>query len=304
MFKIPTHDEIEKSEDVLNTVSKVNDFKIKNFIKRKCDSSFSDAKIFDIQTEPKKIKITDSSFMEFSKDVFNNHNESTDNKVALPRYSYKSDMPLSNSSSMNHLIISSRQKGNPVLKHLINIQWMYSDTLMPDFCMSKNSCAYYISLKYHLLNPTYVHSCIKNLGRAYDLRILLVICDIKETKHCIKELEKMCITSKITFILCWSHEEIAFYLEIFKIYETKSAEFLMDKNTHPSSKDNQFINKYADFLSSIKSINKNDTSTLRQTFGSLKKLSGVIKDDLNLCPGIGFLKVNKLFETFHTPFKL
>ena len=99
-------------------------------------------------------------------------------------------------------------KGNPILKHIRNVQWKYSETLVPDYCMSRNSCAFFLSMKYHLLNPTYIHQRIKELGRAYDLRVLLVHVDVKEPKHCIKELEKISIYSNLTMILCWTPEEV------------------------------------------------------------------------------------------------
>lgn len=86
-------------------------------------------------------------------------------------------------------------------------------------------------MKYHLLNPTYIHKRIKELGRAYDVRILLCLVDVKEPHHCIKELEKISIFANLTMILCWSNEEVARYLETYKAYEYKSAEAIMEKAT-------------------------------------------------------------------------
>lgn len=111
-------------------------------------------------------------------------------------------------SSSGALLVNSKQKGNPILKHVRNVQWKYSDTLVPDYCMSRNSCAFFLSMKYHLLNPTYIHQRVKELGKAYDLRVLLVQVDVKEPRHCIKELEKIAIYSNLTMILCWTPEEV------------------------------------------------------------------------------------------------
>lgn len=208
-------------------------------------------------------------------------------------------------------MISSRQKGNPLIKHLQNVQWAYSDTLVPDYSMTRNSCAYYLSLKYHLLNPTYIHTTLKTLGRAYELRVLLAICDIKDPKHCVKEIEKICIYYNMTLILCWSNEEAAHYLETYKIYEFKGADMIMEKsdlaahaNNNRTTAQTQFVSSFSDFLCSIKSINKTDTSTLRQTFGSIKQISESSKEELNLCPGLGSLKANRIYDIFRTPFKI
>lgn len=223
----------------------------------------------------------------------------------------------SNYGSGGALIVNSKQKGNPILKHIRNVQWKYSDTLVPDFCMSRNSCAFYLSMKYHLLNPTYVHQRVKELGRAYDLRILLAHVDVKEPRHCIKELEKISIYSNLTLILCWTPEEVGRYLETYKAYEFKSADLIMEKSTNvidertsyqkqpaASSADAIFLNNFTDFLCQIKSINKTDASTLRKTFGSIKEISSASKEELNLCPGLGPLKVDRLFSIFRTPFLL
>jgi DNA excision repair protein ERCC-1 len=237
-----------------------------------------------------------------------------------PQQQSNSTAPIA-SSKISALVVNSRQKGNPMLKHLTNVPWVYSETLIPDYCMSRTSCAYYLSMKYHLLNPTYIHTCLRTLGRAYDLRVLLVIVDIKDPKHCIKEIEKICILSNLTMIMCWSNEEAAHYLETYKMYEFKSAEAIMEKSTNQQQSEysshiynnkgtnepnsnNDFVNNYTDFLCAIKSINKTDASTLRQTFGSIKNLSNASKEELNLVPGFGPLKVNKFHDIFHTPFLL
>ena len=212
------------------------------------------------------------------------------------------------------LIVNSNQRGNLVLKHIRNVQWKFCDQITPDYQMSRLMCAYFLSMKYHLLNPTYLHKRVKELGRAYNLRVLLALVDVKEPRHCIKELEKISIFSNLTLILCWSNEEVARYLETFKAYEFKSAEAIMEKATQPTGGLNQqtgnaglaseasFISSITDFYTGIKSVNKTDASILRQTFGSVKQLSLTSKDELNLCPGLGPLKINRIHEIFRIPF--
>jgi DNA repair protein Rad10 len=111
-----------------------------------------------------------------------------------------------NSSGANALLVNSKQRGNPILKHIRNVPWRFVDTLVPDYSMGRNNCALYLSMKYHFLNHEYIHERLRELGRAYELRVLLVLVDIKETKHCLKELEKICILANLTLILTWSYE--------------------------------------------------------------------------------------------------
>lgn len=71
---------------------------------------------------------------------------------------------------------------------------------MPDFQLGRTTCALYLrcvavqllrrpdvdvdledSLKYHRLHPEYIHQRIQKLGNAYNLRILLLMCDVVRT---------------------------------------------------------------------------------------------------------------------------
>lgn len=67
------------------------------------------------------------------------------------------------SGSGGPMIVNSKQRGNPVLKNIRNVQWNFSDSLTPDYCMTRSSCALYITMKYHLLNPTYIHQRIRGI---------------------------------------------------------------------------------------------------------------------------------------------
>ncbi len=46
----------------------------------------------------------------------------------------------------------------------------------------------------------YIHKRVKEIGRAYEVRVLLCLVDVKEPHHCIKELEKISIFSNLTMI--------------------------------------------------------------------------------------------------------
>jgi len=59
------------------------------------------------------------------------------------------------------------------LKFITNILWEYSN-IVPDYVMGKTTCALFLSIRYHQLNPDYIHERLKSLGTAYNLRVLLV----------------------------------------------------------------------------------------------------------------------------------
>lgn len=51
--------------------------------------------------------------------------------------------------------------------------WEYAD-IVPDYQMGAQTCALFLSLRYHNLNPDYIHARLKLLKDMYRLRVLLV----------------------------------------------------------------------------------------------------------------------------------
>ncbi|XP_021370970.1 DNA excision repair protein ERCC-1-like isoform X1 [Mizuhopecten yessoensis] len=198
-------------------------------------------------------------------------------------------------STSNALIVNPRQRGNPILKSVRNVAWEFGD-IVPDYVMGLSTCALYLSLRYHQLNPNYIHDRLKQLGRAYDLRIMLVQVDIKEPHHYLKELAKICILADCTLMLAFTTEEAGRYLETYKVYEFKPPDAIMEKTDH------DFVSKFTDCLTSVKSVNKTDAVTLMSTFKTLEGVMEASKEDLSLCPGFGPQKAKRLYDVFQEPF--
>jgi len=55
-------------------------------------------------------------------------------------------------------------------------------------------------------------------------------------------------------------------------------------------------------LTTIRSINRTDATTLLTTFGSLEKILRATPEMLGLCPGLGPQKANRLHKVLHQPF--
>ena len=47
----------------------------------------------------------------------------------------------------NAIMVSKRQEGNPVLKHIRNVRWQYAD-IVPDYQMGQQTCALFLSLRW------------------------------------------------------------------------------------------------------------------------------------------------------------
>ncbi|KAG8696745.1 ssDNA endonuclease and repair protein rad10 [Ceratobasidium sp. 394] len=103
----------------------------------------------------------------------------------------------------SNIIVSTRQKGNPVLDH-VKQSWEYGD-IVADYQVGATTGVLYLSLKYHHLHPQYIPDRFEKLGRSYDLRILLILCDVTEHQNSIKELTKACLLNQMTVMIAWSY---------------------------------------------------------------------------------------------------
>ncbi|CAF3816638.1 unnamed protein product [Rotaria sp. Silwood1] len=208
----------------------------------------------------------------------------------------------SSSSSSSSLLVHSRQRGNPLLKHIRQVKWEYSDMILggADYSMSRSSCALYLSLRYHQLNPNYIYERLKSNKLPYQLKILLVQCDINESSQSLKELARLSIIYDLTLLVSWNDEESAKYLETYKIMEGKSAENLMDLQQYQST---DYLTKFIDMITQVKSVNKTDGQTLLHAFNSLDKILNSSNEQLCVCPGLGTLKAQRLYQAFNQPFK-
>lgn len=77
----------------------------------------------------------------------------------------------------NCVLVSNKQRGNPLLKSIGEVPYEFED-IVPDYQVGETTCVLFLSLKYHNLNPDYIHGRLKKLGHMFELRILLVEVDI------------------------------------------------------------------------------------------------------------------------------
>lgn len=197
--------------------------------------------------------------------------------------------------SGSSIIVSPRQRGNPILKFVRSVPWEFGD-VVPDYVLGQTTCALFLSLRYHNLNPNYIHDRLKLLGQSFTLRVLLVQVDVKDPHHALRELARICIMADCTLILAWSPEEAGRYLETYKSYEKKPADILKEQV------EKNYLSKVTDCLTTVKSINKTDAITLLSTFSSVEKIISASKEDLVLCPGLGPQKARRLYDVLHKPF--
>lgn len=195
------------------------------------------------------------------------------------------------------ILVSTRQKGNPILNHVKSMPWEYSD-IPCDYVVGATTCALFLSLKYHRLHPEYIYSRIRQLGKLYSLRILLTMVDINNHEEALKELSKTSMINNLTLILCWSSQEAGRYLELFKSYEHASSASIRAHRAET------YQESLTEFVTTPRTINKTDAASLISNFGSLRAAVNAQPEELALVPGWGEKKVRAWSTTVREPFRV
>ncbi|KAJ4855499.1 binding domain of DNA repair protein ercc1 (rad10/Swi10) domain-containing protein [Trichoderma breve] len=194
------------------------------------------------------------------------------------------------------ILVSPRQRGNPLLTSIRSIPWEYSD-IPADYVLGLTTCALFLSLKYHRLHPEYIYTRIRNLQGKYNLRILLTLVDIPNHEDSLRELSKTSVVNNVTVILCWSAAEAARYLELYKSYE--NANFSAIRGQQSSN----YADKLVEFVTVPRSLNKSDAVALVANFGSLKNAINAEPEQLSMISGWGGAKVKRWTSAVEEPFR-
>eukprot|EP00879_Flechtneria_rotunda_P020706 GHRR01021792.1.p1 GENE.GHRR01021792.1~~GHRR01021792.1.p1 ORF type:complete len:139 (+),score=44.23 GHRR01021792.1:50-466(+) len=105
----------------------------------------------------------------------------------------------------NTVLVSQRQQGNPVLKHIRTVRWTFAD-VVPDYICGSNTAILFLSLRYHLLQPEYVLHRLKAVQRGHRLTILLLLVDVDEVVKPLQELHRAAMGADAVLICAWSNE--------------------------------------------------------------------------------------------------
>lgn len=113
----------------------------------------------------------------------------------------------------------------------------------------------------------------------------------------IQELNRIAFNQNFTLILASSNAECARYLETYKSYENKSSASIQERE------ETEFLPRLTKVLTSVRSINRTDVTTLLDVFGNFSNICNASEQQLILCPGIGEKKVKRLFQALNQPFE-
>ena len=205
---------------------------------------------------------------------------------AGPKVVQPTPQAIASRSGASSILVSPRQKGNPILTNLRSFAWEYSD-IPADYVLGLTTCALFLSLKYHRLHPEYIYNRIKGLAGKYNLRILLTMVDIGNHEDSLKELSKTSLVNNVTVILCWSAAEAARYLELYKSYEHANAGAIR------GTESKGYAEKMVEFVTVPRSINKTDAVSLVSAFGSIRAAVNARPEEIAVVGGWGEKKVRR-----------
>jgi DNA repair protein Rad10 len=221
--------------------------------------------------------------------------------VAPPSNAPKVQQPkpqaLPSRSGPSSILVSPRQKGNPILNNVRSVAWEYSD-IPADYVVGATTCALFLSLKYHRLHPEYIYNRIRDLKGQYNLRILLTMVDIESHEEPLKELSKTSLVNNVTVMLCWSAQEAGRYLELFKTFENAAPASIRGQQSSTYSE------KMVDFITVPRSINKTDAVGLVSNFGSIRTAINAGPEEIGLIAGWGDKKVQRWANAVREPFRV
>ncbi|KAI6119879.1 restriction endonuclease type II-like protein [Pisolithus croceorrhizus] len=207
----------------------------------------------------------------------------------------KTKPPVVQPGAGNNIIINPNQRLNPILEHIRHVGKEFGD-IVPDYHVGRTTCILFLSLKYHRLHPEYIHTRIAKLGGSYNLRILLIMCDVTEHQELIRELTKVCLINSLTIIVAWSNEEAGQYIATFKQFEHKPPDLIKERI------DKDYDSIFRTALTSINKVNRTDVATLRTSLGTFADIAKASSDHLQNLPGFGQVKVKRIKEAFEKPF--
>lgn len=114
------------------------------------------------------------------------------------------------------VLVNKTQRENPLLNHLRNTSWRYSnpapgDKVFYDYLIRARSVLF-LTLTYHRLYPDYLERRMQPLQKGND-GILLFIIDDSNSEEPIAEITKRCMFGGFTLLLAFNFEQAARYIE-------------------------------------------------------------------------------------------
>ncbi|GMT00398.1 hypothetical protein PENTCL1PPCAC_22572, partial [Pristionchus entomophagus] len=206
-----------------------------------------------------------------------------------------------NHSSSGVVINRKRQQGNPLLQYIRVVRYEWGEVPC-DIEVDSTIGIVFLALAYHKLHNQYIHTRLtgKNENK-YATKILLVVDNVTESRHSLRELSLLCFRMGWTLIVSKGIEEAAEYIESIKLVESKEPGGNKKKEVREDER-SQLGEEAVRLVSGARGVTKSDAKRVLASFGTLKRLADAKETDLGLCQGIGPIRGPNLVAYLNTHF--
>ncbi|GMR53312.1 hypothetical protein PMAYCL1PPCAC_23507 [Pristionchus mayeri] len=210
--------------------------------------------------------------------------------------------PVTRNASASGVVINrKRQQGNPLLQYIRLVRYEWGEVAC-DIEIDSTIGIVFLTLSYHKLHNQYIHTRLtgKNENK-YASKILLVVDNVTESRHSLRELSLLCFRMGWTLIVAKGIEEAAEYIESIKLVESKEPGGNKKKEVKEDER-SQLADEAIRIVSGARGVTKTDAKRVLASFGTLRRLTDAKETDLGLCEGIGPVRGPNLVAYLNTPF--
>lgn len=185
--------------------------------------------------------------------------------------------------------VNSNQRGNNILPFLHKSIWHYEDTLTTDYEINDDISILFLSIRFHVAKPEYIHRRYKKLSK-YKFNVLLVRVDSVNYESIMLELFDISNAYGSVMVVCFSDEECGNYFTAFNV---KNKSFMKLRKKCDTAEE---------FLKVIPKVNKNDVEKIFKGIDNMKQLIECGDEWLNKNVGVSELKIEMMRKYFKMKF--
>ena len=170
--------------------------------------------------------------------------------------------------------------------------------MAPDYVLSDDAAAMFLSLRFHLLHPTYVLQRLAALKPWPRLKLLLCHVDVDDPAPPLQAVNAAALRAGVTLVCAFSAPEAARYLELFRAFTAART----PADAIAGRVGDDYLSRLGAVLTTVRGVTRADVLSLGAAFGSLRGILTAPRAAIAATPGIGPTKAARLATALSEPF--
>ena len=214
---------------------------------------------------------------------------------------------------MPEVVAAPAQRGNPLWGHVRSCSYRFaeaeSDMRGADYILGAGTAGLFVSLRFHLLNPTYVSQRLAGVRGRWARVLLFVYADAprQAVVGALDGVQLAAVSGGATTLVAWSWEEVARYIEAARCLDGRSAALIRDRRPDKSGKRHRLTDAADDIDFALRplrpTVNATDVRLLLATMGTLQSVAEAPRAAWAGVRGMGPQKVALLQHAMRDPFR-